>query len=317
MTASTTPLARHRGLRRVLTSLATVLAAGVAFLGLPAATASAVTIPVAPSNLSYGYLGNGTSVASLVWADNSSDETAFEVERCTRPTSTTCGPYALVATTVANQTAWFDTVSGPFQYRIRAINAAGASGYTAEVHAPNNGAPTAVISPIAPATATVPVTFDGSLSVGLDFGTVVKWEWSYGDGATSLGAITTHTYAFAGSYTVTLTVTDQRGSTGYARTQVTVASLPLVGPSNLTATSTVKRRVDLKWTAPVTPGATVTILRCTGATCTFFGWLASPANTATSFSDVSVRSGTTYRYVVVAGYPSGSTQTAYVTVKAR
>lgn len=316
MTATTTPLVQHhRGLRRVLTSLATVLAAGVAFVGLPAATASAVTIPIAPSNLSYGY-ANGTA-ASLVWADNSSDETAFEIERCTRPTSTTCGPYALVATTLANQTAWIDSLGGPYQYRIRAINSAGASGYTAEVHAPNNGSPTAVISPIAPATATLPVTFDGSLSAGLDFGTVVKWEWSYGDGATSLGTITTHTYAFAGTYTVTLTVTDQRGSTGYARTLATVASLPLVGPSNLTAKSTVKRRVDLTWTAPVTPGATVTILRCTGATCTFFGWLASPTNTATSYSDYSVRSGTTYRYVVVAGYPSGSTQTAYVTVKAR
>ncbi|MGV8848085.1 MAG: PKD domain-containing protein [Propionibacteriaceae bacterium] len=315
MTTSPTPVTQHRGLRRVLTSLATVLAAGVAFVGLPAASASAVSIPIAPSNLSYGY-ANGAA-ASLVWADNSTDETAFEIERCIRPTSTTCGSYALVATTLANQTAWIDSAWGPYQYRVRAINAAGASGYTAEVHAPNNGAPSAVIAPVAPATATLPVTFDGSLSAGLDFGTVVTWEWSYGDGATSLGTITTHTYAFAGTYTVTLTVTDQRGSTGYARTLVTVAPLPLVGPSNLTATSTVKRRVDLTWTAPVTPGATVTILRCTGPTCSVFGWLANPSSTATSFSDFSVRSGTTYRYVVVAGYPSGSTQTAYVTVKAR
>lgn len=310
---TTTPLAQHRGLRRVLTSVATVLA-GIALVALPVPSASAATIPVAPSNLSYGYV-NGTA-ASLVWADNSSDETTFEVERCTRLTSTTCGPYALVGTTIPNLSAWIDSISGPFQYRVRAVNAVGASAYTAEVHAPNGG-PSAVIAPVAPATATLPVTFDGSQSLGLDFGTVVKWEWSYGDGATSLGAVTTHTYAFPGTYSVMLTVTDQRGSTGYARTTVTVAALPLVGPSNLSATSTVKRRVDLKWTAPVTPGATVTILRCTGATCTFFGWLASPVNTATSFSDLSVRSGTTYRYVVVASYPTGTVQTAYVTVKAR
>ena len=314
--ATTTARVSQRVLRGVVRSFATMVAAGVAIVGLPA-TAGAVTIPIAPTNLSYGYNGSGAAIAALAWADNSSDESGFEVERCTRITSTTCGPYALVGTTVTNQWAWNDTISGSFQYRVRAVNAAGASANTAEVHAPNNGAPSAVIAPIAPATATLPVTFDGSLSAGLDFGTVVKWEWSYGDGATALGAITTHTYAFPGTYSAMLTVTDNRGSTGYARTTVTVAALPLVGPANLTATSTVKRRVDLKWTAPVTPGATVTILRCTGATCSFFGWLASPVNTATSFSDYSVRSGTTYRYVVVAGYPSGSTQTAYVTVKAR
>ena len=58
---------------------------------------------------------------------------------------------------------------------------------------PNNGAPSAVIAPIAlrPPRS---VTFDGSVS-GLDFGTVVKWEWSYGDGATALGAIDTRTHS--------------------------------------------------------------------------------------------------------------------------
>ncbi len=309
-----TPLAQRRGPRRALASLAAALAAGVSLLGLPAGNAAAATAPLAPSNLSYAYSG-GLTIATLVWADNSTDETGFEVERCTLLDATTCGPFDRVASIGANQTGWTDTLRGSFHYRVRAVNAVGASGFTAEVGPPNGGTPSAVIAPIAPATATLPVTFDGSPSIAFDLSAIVGWEWSFGDGATAHGAIATHAYANAGTYNVMLTVTDRRGGTGYARATVTVASLPLVAPT-LTATSTVKRRVDLTWTLN-TPGNTALhLLRCTGATCTSWTTLATLPVTTTSYRDSSVRSGTTYRYLLIAVYLSGTAE-ATAKVKAR
>ena len=58
--------------------------------------------------------------------------------------------------------------------------------------------------------ARVPVKFDATPSSDPD-GTVSSYLWSFGDGATGSGATPTHTYAAAGAYPVTLTVTDSSG----------------------------------------------------------------------------------------------------------
>jgi hypothetical protein len=54
------------------------------------------------------------------------------------------------------------------------------------------------------------INFDGSGSTAMN-GTIVKWEWKFGDGTTGTGATVTHTYSAAGDYFVTLTVTDSNG----------------------------------------------------------------------------------------------------------
>jgi PKD repeat protein len=63
--------------------------------------------------------------------------------------------------------------------------------------------------------------FDGSASRDSD-GTVTSYAWKFGDGATGSGVTTTHTYAAAGTYVVTLTVTDNGGATGTQSNNVTV-----------------------------------------------------------------------------------------------
>ncbi len=54
-------------------------------------------------------------------------------------------------------------------------------------------------------------------------GSIASYAWTFGDGASGTGAAPTHAYTTAGSYPVTLTVTDNLGLTGSATATVTVS----------------------------------------------------------------------------------------------
>ncbi len=55
-------------------------------------------------------------------------------------------------------------------------------------------------------------------------GTLLSWAWSFGDGVTSADRHPSHIYATAGTYGVTLTVSDDGGGVGVASREVTVVS---------------------------------------------------------------------------------------------
>ena len=55
-------------------------------------------------------------------------------------------------------------------------------------------------------------------------GTVTAWSWKFGDGATAATRNPSRTYAAAGTYTVSLTVTDNGGATHTASKSVTVTA---------------------------------------------------------------------------------------------
>lgn len=65
------------------------------------------------------------------------------------------------------------------------------------------------------------VSFDGSSSNDPD-GTLVAFEWDFGDGTTGSGQMPTHSYDLDGIYNVTLTVTDDNGAQDSATTSATV-----------------------------------------------------------------------------------------------
>ena len=81
------------------------------------------------------------------------------------------------------------------------------------------------------------ITFDGTASYDLD-GTVVSYSWDFGDQTTGTGSVATHSFTYAKTYPVTLTVTDNGGVTGSSSSQVTITDRPPVvsfNPSPSTA----------------------------------------------------------------------------------
>lgn len=66
-------------------------------------------------------------------------------------------------------------------------------------------------------------------------GTVVAWAWDFGDGNNSTATNPSHTYASAGTYNVSLTVTDDLSATGNTSKSVTV-SIPVALTDGVAAT---------------------------------------------------------------------------------
>jgi calcineurin-like phosphoesterase family protein/purple acid phosphatase-like protein/fibronectin type III domain protein len=102
-------------------------------LAPPTATPTRTPTPVLPA-LPAPPSGLGATAVSrnridLVWQDNSTNETGFQIER-----SRSGGAFSLIATTAAGATSHSDasglTPNKTYSYRVRAVNAAGASAYS-------------------------------------------------------------------------------------------------------------------------------------------------------------------------------------------
>jgi hypothetical protein len=70
------------------------------------------------------------------------------------------------------------------------------------------------------------VVVDGASSYDPD-GTIVSFDWDFGDGTSATGVTATHTYQIVGTYEITLTVTDDYGLTSTDTEQVTVFEQPV------------------------------------------------------------------------------------------
>ena len=99
---------------------------------------------------------------------------------------------------------------------------------------PGNVAPTADIS--ASCTELL-CSFDGTGSTDPD-GTVVDYQWNFGDGNVASGATPDHTFAAGGTYTVTLTVTDNDGATNDTAQDVTVTPGNVAPTADISASCT-------------------------------------------------------------------------------
>ena len=92
-------------------------------------------------------------------------------------------------------------------------------------------------------------TFNGSASADTD-GSISSYSWNFGDGTSATGATPGKTYSAAGTYSVTLTVTDNSGATG-TQTRSVVVTAPAAAITltvRMTKSSTNRNLANLSWT---------------------------------------------------------------------
>jgi len=163
------------------------------------------------------------------------------------------GDGSIATTSTASHTY---ATAGTYTAKLTVGNSAGVTNTTTVAITASNPVvvaptpPKAVISSSAAAgPAPLTVSFDGSGSTATN-ATIASYAWSFGDGASGIGAIVSHVYASAGTYNAALTVTDSKGQTSQVNTpiivtapvvnnkppQAVISATPTAGPAPLTVT---------------------------------------------------------------------------------
>ncbi len=116
--------------------------------------------------------------------------------------------------------------AGTYQVKLTVTDNAGAT--NAVTHpvtvAAANQSPTAAFTSTASG---LTASFDGTGSSDPD-GTIASYKWDFGDGGTSTAPSPSHPYAAAGTFQVTLAVTDNQGATGSVTQPITVSTPTVV-----------------------------------------------------------------------------------------
>jgi len=280
-----------------------VKAANAAGASIFSNEASATTLNLdAPSDLVATAVS--ASAITLLWMDNSSNETSFLIERKTG----TAGAYAQIGTVAANVTTFSDTglpENTLYYYRVRASNDLGSSPYATESN--TTTWPTTVPSAPSGLTATTVSSIRISLSWfdNSDNEAAFVIERKTGEAGTyapiaTLGLNVT-SYSDTGltkntTYYYRVKATNVVGPSAYSN-EANATTLNLDGPSGLTATSVTSMKITLSWTDNSTDESGFAIERKTGEAGTYAEVARVGANVAT-YSDNNLSQNTQYFYRV-------------------
>jgi len=189
--------------------------------------------PAAPGNLVANVISS--SRVDLTWADNSTSEDGFEVERCA---GASCASFAKVAQTGANATIYSDTtVSGAtsYSYRVRAFNAGGPSDYSNVASVTTPQAPQSHIGDLDGAATSSKNNWSAAVAItahdgahALVAGAVVTGTWS--GGFSGSASCTTNASGICAVSTATLN--RQKASVTFTITNVNASGLTYTASSN-------------------------------------------------------------------------------------
>ncbi|WP_194762622.1 PKD domain-containing protein [Microbacterium sp. UFMG61] len=157
-----------------------------------------------------------TTVRAKVWSSASAEPTAWQLSG-TDSTAALQNPGSVGLLTYLGGSS----VTPNATMEVRSFSVVDPSAPTAP-----NQLPSAAFTPT---TAGLKVSVDAAASTDAD-GTIQSYAWTFGDNSNATGVTATHTYAAAGTYPVTLTVTDDRGGVSTKKIDVTVAPAPNQAP---------------------------------------------------------------------------------------
>lgn len=185
--------------------------------------------------------GARSSIVHLVW---------------TRPDGSIFDQYAMISSRLRAEFS-LSTAGAPGTYTLTVAGAT-KSGYTFDpdnssivsksitVGIPPNSAPTAVPNAdVVSGSTPLTVHFDSYGSVDPD-GTIVTYDWNFGDGNSSSEASPSHIYQGPGKFNAALTVTDDMGATASSSTSITVNDSSADCVSNCMSVDRVSMRYDLR-----------------------------------------------------------------------
>ncbi len=266
--------------------------------------------PTAPSDIDVADIA-ATSI-TVIWADNSSDETAFVVEQ-----STDGETYSVVATTSINATSTSATGLTPntaYLFRVKAVNTGGSSSYvTAPLPAYTNSA--IVTSQVVTASTSATISLQWSANsnpAGTNYRAYVTGVST--STVTSAGSTVTATISGLTPNTqYTINIQSQNHDNTYNSAQQVTEYTAAAAPSTPTVSDITTESVLLTWTSNSNPGATVYYVAYSNGTL-----IATTTNVTTSVSGLAPN--TSYQFKVRAenlgaagtysAYSSNSTATA-------
>jgi titin len=278
----------------------------------PVRYAKAAGEPIAPSLLEAQASYPGDLAISLSWSDNSTDETAFEIERCI---GEGCSDFTLYATRDSSiYGPWFNDVglaeNTTYTYRVRAVNAAGASGYSniasaTTSYARPDGQVTALTGSFTGAGVELAWTEDATNETRFE---IERYEVGAGGTAYEVvGTVAANTTSFLDTTALHGTIYDYRvvpwrfDVFGGAPIYVTVETgAGIAGPTDLKAMAGAPMSITLTWKGKFAPGTQVAVQRenCDINGC--FGWttLGQVDASIKRFTDTGLLPATAYNYRV-------------------
>ncbi len=223
------------------------------------------TPPNAPMTLT----GNGSVVGQIAldWFNNTeADLAGYSVYR----SNTSGGTFTKLNTTLVINSAYTDssvTQGSTYFYQVSASdNAGNESAFSTEVSV-TAATGTVNIPPVASFTSNctdLTCNFDGSASSDSD-GSIASYSWSFG----ASSAVASNTFANAGTFAVTLTVTDNSGATSSISNNVTVTAPPVnnVLQNGVSVTGIANNQgIEQNWTMVVPAGASNLSFNISGGT---------------------------------------------------
>jgi hypothetical protein len=275
-------------------------------------------VPATPTQLTATGDFNGAEFRmALAWTDNASNEFWYAIERCP---GAGCSNFVEIGRTTGENPSGFRdgplTSGATFTYRVRAVGFTGNSGYSNTATGTTSG----IAAPAAPSNlvaavsgSSVQLTWTDN-SIDEDQFAIERCAGAACSVFTQIDATVANITSFSDSDVVggqSYSYRVRAGKSGAFSDYSNVATVttPLAvpaAPTNLAASSSTRRRIGLTWVNTAINATSITVVRCTGSTCTGFGAVAQLAATTTSWTDSSVRSGSTYRYRVYASNAAGS-----------